>query len=230
MDAELNVDSLKRAAAEAAAALVEDGMVVGLGTGSTAKFAVEAIGKRVQAGLRILGIPTSVRTAEQARSLGIPLGELTGNKRVDLTIDGADEAESDSLDLIKGRGGALLREKIVASVSDRLVIIVDESKLVGHLGVGIQPVEVVPFGYESTMKKLRDLGVNPALRRGAGDQPFISDGGHYIVDCTSASGFSPMSLGRALDSTVGVVEHGLFLGMTSQVMVAGPGGVRVLSR
>ena len=130
----MDVDSLKRAAGEAAATLIEDGMVVGLGTGSTAKFAVEAIGARVQAGLKILGIPTSEQTAAQARSLGIPLGELTEERRVDLTIDGADEVDIHNLDLIKGRGGALLREKIVASVSDRFVIVVDESKLVERLG------------------------------------------------------------------------------------------------
>ena len=163
----MDVDSLKRAAGESAATLIEDGMVVGLGTGSTAKFAVEAIGTRVRAGLKILGIPTSEQTAAQARSLGIPLGELTADRRVDLTIDGADEVDIHNLDLIKGRGGALLREKIVASVSDRFVIVVDESKLVERLGRSILPVEVVRFGWEATAHKLRELGAVPTLRKGS---------------------------------------------------------------
>jgi len=230
MEHELDLNSLKRATAESAATLVEDGMVVGLGTGSTAAFAVEAIGKRVQAGLRILGIPTSRRTAEQARILGIPLAALTENRRVDLTIDGADEVEMGSLDLIKGRGGALLREKIVASVSERLVIVVDESKIVDRLGRIALPVEVVPFGWEATKRKLRDLGTTPALRRGPGGEPFISDGGHYILDCILNAGLSAASLKEALDSVVGLVEHGLFLGMASQVFVGATQGLRVLSR
>src|SRR5258708_39107083 len=166
MEHEPDVETLKRAAAESAVTLVEDGMVVGLGTGSTAAFAVEAIGKRVQAGLRILGIPTSRRTAEQARILGIPLAALTENRRVDLTIDGADEVEMGSLDLIKGRGGALLREKIVASVSGRLIIIVDESKLVERLGShDAIPVEVIPFGWQATDRRLKELHGNPIVRK-----------------------------------------------------------------
>ena len=225
----MDVDSLKRAAGEAAAALVENGMVVGLGTGSTAKFAVEAIGTRVKAGLKILGIPTSEQTAAQARSLGIPLGELTADRRVDLTIDGADEVDVHNLDLIKGRGGALLREKIVASVSDRFVIIVDESKLVERLGRSVLPVEVVPFGWEATAHKLRALGAVPKLRK-SGNEAFVSEGGHYILDCMLNGELSPTALGSALDGVVGLVEHGLFLGMTSRVFAAGADGVRELTR
>jgi ribose 5-phosphate isomerase A len=226
----MDVDSLKRAAGEAAATLIEDGMVVGLGTGSTAKFAVEAIGARVQAGLKILGIPTSEQTAAQARSLGIPLGELTADRRVDLTIDGADEVDIHNLDLIKGRGGALLREKIVASVSDRFVIVVDESKLVERLGRSVLPVEVVPFGWESTARKLRGLGAVPTLRKSGSGEAFVSEGGHYILDCTLSGELSAAALGVALDGVVGVVEHGLFLGMTSRVFAAGADGVRELTR
>ena len=224
----MDVDSLKCAAGEAAAALVENGMVVGLGTGSTAKFAVEAIGTRVKAGLKILGIPTSEQTAAQARSLGIPLGELTADRRVDLTIDGADEVDIHNLDLIKGRGGALLREKIVASVSDRFVIIVDESKLVERLGRSVLPVEVVPFGWEATAHKLRALGAVPKLRK-SGNEAFVSEGGHYILDCMLNGELSPTALGSALDGVVGLVEHGLFLGMTSRVFAAGADGVRELT-
>jgi ribose 5-phosphate isomerase A len=230
MDYDPDVDSLKRAAAESAVALVEDGMIVGLGTGTTAAFVVEAIGKRVRAGLRIQGIPTSERTSEQARILGIRLGALTENRRIDLTIDGADEVEMSSLDLIKGRGGALLREKIVASVSERLVIVVDESKMVERLGRGPLPIEVVPFGWEATVGKLRDRGATPALRRGPDGEPFLTDGGHYIADCILSGGLSPASLEKTLDGMVGVVEHGLFLGMASQVFVGGVHGLRVLSR
>jgi ribose 5-phosphate isomerase A len=226
----MDVDSLKRAAGEAAAALIEDGMVVGLGTGSTAKFAVEAIGARVKAGLKILGIPTSERTAAQARSLGIPLGELTASRRVDLTIDGADEVDIHHLDLIKGRGGALLREKIVASVSDRFVIVVDESKLVERLGRSVLPVEVVRFGWEATAHKLRGLGAVPALRKVSGGEAFVSEGGNYIVDCTLSDHVSPATLGAAIDGVVGVVEHGLFLAMTSRVYAAGADGVKMLTR
>src|SRR5215471_16141406 len=151
------VDEMKLAAAEAAAAFVEDGMIVGLGSGSTATLAVSAIGKRAKGGLRIIGIPTSERTADLARSLGIPLSTLDEHERIDLTIDGADEVERGSLHLIKGRGGALLREKIVASASARLVIAVDETKLVDRLCPGREPipVEVVPFGWRSTAGRLR---------------------------------------------------------------------------
>ena len=225
----MDVDSLKRAAGEAAATLIEDGMVVGLGTGSTAKYAVEAIGARVQAGLKLLGIPTSEQTASQARSLGIPLGELTADRRVDLTIDGADEVDIHNLDLIKGRGGALLREKIVASVSDLFVIVADDSKLVERLGRSALPVEVVRFGWEATARKLRDLGAVPTLRK-SGGAAFVTEGGHYILDCTLSGELSPAVLGSALDRVVGVVEHGLFLGMTSRVFAAGAGGVRELTR
>jgi ribose 5-phosphate isomerase A len=226
----MDVDSLKRAAGESAATLVEDGMVVGLGTGSTAKFAVDAIGVRVRTGLKILGIPTSEQTAAQARSLGIPIAELTEDRRVDLTIDGADEVDTHNLDLIKGRGGALLREKIVASVSDRFVIVVDESKLVERLGRSVLPVEVVRFGWEATARKLRELGAVPALRKSGGGEAFISEGGHYILDCALNGDLSPAELGVALDGVVGVVEHGLFLGMASLVFAAGADGVRLITR
>jgi ribose 5-phosphate isomerase A len=215
------VDPRKLAAAEAAAALVEDGMVVGLGSGSTASLAVAAIGKRLAEGLRIVAIPTSETTAEQARSLGIPLVTLDDYDRIDLTIDGADEVERDSLDLVKGLGGALLREKIVASVTKRLVIVADETKLVDRLGAGAQPipVEVAPFGWQSTARRLHALGAEWTRRLTTGGQPFISDGGHVILDCRFADIDSARSLQQRLDGTVGVVEHGLFLGMTSEAII-----------
>ena len=222
--------NLKKAAAEWAAALIEDGMVVGLGTGSTASLILEPLAARIRQGLRIVGIPTSERTAEQARALGIPLSTLTDHARVDLTIDGADEVEIGTLNLIKGRGGALLREKIVASASARLVIVADESKLVERLGRGVVPVEVVPFEWQSTARRIESLGASPALRLRPDGGAFVTDGGHYILDCAFGPISSAGSLDRELNDIVGVVEHGLFLGLTDQVGVGRAGGVEVLAR
>jgi ribose 5-phosphate isomerase A len=224
-------DAQKRAAADAAVALVQEGMVVGLGTGSTAAFAIEALAQRVHKGLRILGIPTSARSAAQARDAGIPLTSLTEHRRVALTIDGADEIAEGSLDLIKGLGGALLREKIVASASDRLVIVADAAKLVARLGTSTPvPAEVVRFGWETTAERLAALGGNPVLRRGADRRPFHTDGGNLILDC----GFGPIADAAALEQTlsrvVGVVEVGLFIGMAHLVLVAEDDGVRKLVR
>jgi ribose 5-phosphate isomerase A len=224
-------NQLKLAAAESAAALVTDGLIVGLGSGSTAALAVNALGRRVGEGLRIVGIPTSEATATQARGLGIPLTSLADVAEIDMTIDGADEVEQGTLNLIKGLGGALLREKIVASASKRLVIVADDRKLVSHLGSrGPVPVEVVPFGWQATARELRGLGANPILRRKPNGEAFISDGGHYILDCAFGPIASPESLARNLDHLVGLVEHGLFVGMTSEVHVAGAEGVQVLTR
>jgi len=222
--------NLKKAAAEWAAALIEDGMVVGLGTGSTASLILEPLAARIRQGLRIVGIPTSERTAEQARALGIPLSTLADHPRVDLTIDGADEVETGTLNLIKGRGGALLREKIVASASARLVIVADESKLVERLGRGVVPVEVVPFEWQSTARRIEGLGASAALRLRPDGGAFITDGGHYILDCAFGPIASAGSLDRDLNGIVGVVEHGLFLGLADQVVVGRAAGVEVLDR
>jgi len=223
-------NQFKSAAAESAVKQVTDGMIVGLGTGSTAAFAVNALGRRVQEGLRIVGIPTSDRTAAQARALGIPLTSLEEHHQVDITIDGADEVEEGNLNLIKGRGGALLREKIVASASRKLVIIVHSAKVVTHLGVHDPvPAEVLTFGWQVTAEHLSSLGAKPALRRNPNGEPFHSDSGNYILDCTFDSISSPESLARELDHVVGLVEHGLFIGLTSEVHVAGASGVRVLT-
>lgn len=222
--------NLKKAAAEWAAALIEDGMVVGLGTGSTASLILEPLAARIRQGLRIVGIPTSERTAEQARGLGIPLSTLADHARVDLTIDGADEVEIGTLNLIKGRGGALLREKIVASASARLVIVADESKLVERLGRGLVPVEVVPFEWQSTARRIESLGASPALRLRPDGGAFVTDGGHYILDCAFGPISSAGSLDRELNDIVGVVEHGLFLGLADQAGVGRAGGVEVLGR
>jgi ribose 5-phosphate isomerase A len=220
----------KKEAAQGAAQLVQNGMIVGLGTGSTAAYLVAELGRRVaEEGLRFTGIPTSERTAEQARSLGIPLATLADAKEIDLTIDGADEVQLGTLALIKGHGGALLREKIVAAASKRMAVIVDETKLVRHLGRTLAvPVEVVPFGWEATERKLRALGAGTELRPGVNDKPYVTDGGHYILDCAFGPIADPKKVARELDATVGVVEHGLFLGLAKQVFVGGPGGVKIL--
>jgi ribose 5-phosphate isomerase A len=221
----------KKAAAEAAAKLVEPGMVVGLGTGSTAAFLLSELGRRVaEEGLRIVGIPTSERTAEQARSLKIPLTTLAEHAEIDLTIDGADEVERDTLFLIKGHGGALLREKIVAAASKQMAVVADETKLVERLGTHFSlPVEVVPFGWQATERKLSQMGANPALRLGADKNPYVTEGGHYIVDCAYGPIKAPKEVAHHLDHVVGVVEHGLFLGFASRVYVAGQGGVEVFT-
>jgi ribose 5-phosphate isomerase A len=228
------LEQFKQAAAEAAVRLVENGMVVGLGTGSTAKLAVEALGKRVQSGLQIVGIATSEYTARQGRGLGIQISSLGEHAAIDLTIDGADEIQRGTLDLIKGRGGALLREKMVASSSRRLIIIADQTKLVDQLGSHFAvPVEVVQFGWQATERKLQKLGAQTTLRpdpalQGPDAKPFITDSGNFIVDCRFPPIEGPAALDQQLNSVVGVVEHGLFLKMTSQAIVAGRDGVQVL--
>ena len=225
------LDHLKRAAAQTAVALINNGMIVGLGTGSTASFAVSIIAQRVSDGLNIIGIPTSEKIEQLARSMGIPVSTLAEHDHIDVAIDGADEVEIGTLNLIKGRGGALLREKIVATAAKHLVIVVDDSKLVDCLGIrNPVPLEVVPFGWQATAKRLRSLGASLTLRLGPDGQPFISDGGHYILDCVFGAIEYPVHLQQQLDRTVGVVESGLFLGLTSQVIVGSRKGVSVLHR
>jgi ribose 5-phosphate isomerase A len=221
----MDPDSEKQAAAEAAAEHLHSGMIVGLGSGSTASLAVRAVGRRVAAGLDIVGIPTSERTAQLARGLGIRLSTLDEHPAIDVTIDGADEVEQGTLNLVKGLGGALLREKIVAAATKRLVIVVDESKLVERLRLreGPIPVEVIQFGQETTAARLRALGAGFTLRTGPDGRPFVTDGGNFILDSRFPEARSAAELERQLDGVVGVVEHGLFLGMTAQVII-GRGG------
>jgi len=220
----------KKAAAEAAANLVEDGMVLGLGTGSTAAYFLEALGRRLaEDGLRINGVPTSEQTASQARSLRIPLTNFAEHVLLDLTVDGADEVELGTLSLIKGHGGALLREKIVAAASKRLVIIADETKLVERLGSLMSvPIEVVRFGWQATGRSLTEIGGNPSLRLGVDRKPFLTDGGNYIMDCAFGPIANPKEIAHHLDHIVGAIEHGLFLGLAKEVIVGGREGVRTL--
>ncbi len=222
-------DVLKRAAAEAAVALVQDDMVVGLGTGSTASFAVEALGRRHREGLRFVGIATSERTAAQAKAAGIPLTTFAEHRMIDLTIDGADEVEQGTLNLIKGLGGALLREKIVAAASRRLAIVVDGAKLVTRLGTHAPvPVEVVPFGLEATREALEVLGASARLRLAPSGQPFVTDGGNRILDCGFSAIADPARLEERIRRVVGVIECGLFVGRAHMVFVADAAGVRRL--
>lgn len=227
----MNTDALKQQAGEYAADFVKSGMIVGLGSGSTAIFATRRIARSLQSGelVNIRGVPTSLATEAAANELGIPLTTLARHPRVDITIDGADEVDPD-FNLIKGGGGAHLREKIVAQASERLVIVADDSKLVEQLGATWAiPVEVIPFGWESQAAYLESLGAAPTLRMD-GDAPFTTDGGNRILDADFGSIADPAALARQLESRAGIVEHGLFIGMAGDVVVAGKDGVRHLLR
>jgi ribose 5-phosphate isomerase A len=221
-------DALKRAAAEAAVQMVENDMVVGLGSGSTAAFAVDALARRHRQGLRFVGIPTSERTATHARAANIPLTSFSKHRQIDLTIDGADEVERGTLNLIKGMGGALLREKIVAAASHRLAIVVDGSKMVDRLGTRTSlPVEVVAFGIEATAESLEVLGASARSRLASGE-PFITDGGNRLLDCDFGRINDPARLEERIRRIVGVVESGLFVSRADPVFVADAAGVHRL--
>jgi ribose 5-phosphate isomerase A len=223
------LDALKRAAAEAAVELVEQDMVVGLGTGSTAAFAIEALARRRRQGLRFVGIATSERTATQATAAGITLTSFGEHRQIDLTIDGADEVERGTLNLIKGLGGALLREKIVAAASRHLAIVLDLSKLVDRLGTHAPvPVEVVAFGLEATKASLEVLGASARLRLAPSGGPFVTDNGNRILDCRFDPIADPARLDERIRRIVGVVESGLFISRADPVFVADAAGVRRL--
>lgn len=224
-------DEGKRAAARQAATLVEPGMRLGLGTGSTVEHFLAALAARLRHGELegVVGVATSRRTEERARAMGIPLAELGAVGELDLAVDGADEVDP-SLDLIKGGGGALLREKIVAQAARRFVVIVDEGKLVGRLGTrGPLPVEVVPFAWHAQLPFLRSLGALPVLRTLPAGNPFVTDDGHFLLDCTFPEGISePGDLEDRLARRAGIVESGLFVDCAREVWVGGVHGVRCL--
>jgi len=226
-----NADALKRAAAERAVDYIEDGMILGLGTGSTARHVLQVIANRRERGeLRnIRGVPTSRATFDLATELGIPLTTLDEQPRLHLAIDGADEVDP-RLNLIKGMGGALLWEKIVESHARHLIIVVDESKLVDVLCRHVPvPVEVVQFAWTTHLHFMRDIGGKPELRKTAQGEPFITDSGNYIIDCAFERGLSdPEKIEREFRKRPGVVESGLFLGMVESVVVAAESGVRVM--
>lgn len=210
---------------ERAAAEVPDGALIGLGTGSTADAMLEALGARVRDGLRVTGVATSDQTTRRAGELGIPLVSLEEIERLDLCIDGADEIDP-ALNLVKGKGGALLYEKLVAERTRRLIIVATSEKLVNQLGTRLPlPVEVIPFGFTHTMQSIADMGLNPTLRMGKNGSPFVSDGGHYILDCETGSIENPQELATTLKHITGVVEHGLFVGMTTMALTVDRDGV-----
>jgi ribose 5-phosphate isomerase A len=218
----------KRMAGERAAELVENGMRIGLGSGSTVYWTIRRLGQRVRSGLRIEAIPSSRATEQWARAVNIPLTSFAQVKELDLTLDGADEIAPD-LSLIKGGGGALLREKLVAAASRRLVIVADDSKPVSVLGKFPLAVEVVPFGWEVTRERIARLGADPVLRR-EGQDPFITDSRHYILDCAFGAIPDPGRLHAELKALVGVVETGLFVGMAEAAIVSDGRTVKMLRR
>ena len=224
-------DQRKRQAAERALKLVAPGMKLGLGSGSTARHFVDLVGERVKAGLYIRCVATSEATASQAKALGIPLASLNEIPELDLTVDGADEVDPE-LRLIKGGGGALLREKIVASASKRMAVIADSTKLVPRLGAFPLPIEVVPFGLAATRRHIErafaELGLAGPIRLRGGSSPFVTDGGHSILDCSLGAIAEPERLSQILSSIPGVVEHGLFIGLARVAIIAGDEGVEVL--
>lgn len=225
---------LKRLAAERAAELVSDGMFLGLGTGSTAVQFINVLGERVAAGLRVGCVATSLASERQARALGIPVLDHV-DRDLDLTVDGADEIDP-QLNLVKGLGGALLREKVVAAASRRMVVIATEDKLVGRLGERSPlPVEVLPLLWERTAEAIGALGLTTILRPLPGTEdpawqspPFVTDNGNFIVDCHLAGPLDPHQLAADLDAIPGVMGHGLFIRMVSQAVIAGASGIRVL--
>jgi len=225
-NADVHRDALKRAAAEAAVQIVQDGMIIGLGTGSTAAFVVEALARRHREGLQFIGIPTSERTAAAAKAANIPLTSFREHREIDLTIDGADEVERGTLNLIKGLGGALLHEKIVAAASRRLAIVVDGLKLVDRLGARSPvPVEVVAFGVEATQAALESIGATARLRQSAAGEPFVTDSGNRILDCSFGPIVDPAALEKRIRQVVGVVVSGLFIARADVVFVADTSGV-----
>ena len=233
MGATADSDRQKREAARRAIELVEPGMRLGLGTGSTARHFIELVGEKVAAGLNVRCVATSEATATQAKALGIPLATLEELPELDLTVDGADEVDP-ALRLIKGGGGALLREKIVAAASKRMAVIVDRTKLVRCLGAFPLPIEVVPFGLAATRRHIedraRELGLAGPIRLRGNSAPFVTDGGHYILDCSFEAITDPERLAEFLSQIPGVVEHGLFIGYARIAIIASADKVDVLTR
>jgi ribose 5-phosphate isomerase A len=229
------MDELKRQAAARALEFVTNGMKLGLGTGSTAKHFVELLGMRVRDGLNVVGVPTSEATRADAIRFGIALTTLDDVDRLDLTVDGADEVDP-SLELIKGGGGALLREKIVAAASDAMIVIADESKWVDALGRFPLPIEIIPFGLKATQRAMArafaQSGVSGQmlLRKGKDGHVFVTDGGHWIVDAHLGRITDAPRLSALLNAIPGVVEHGLFIGLASTVILAGSQGIRIVER
>lgn len=215
----MNQDELKESVAIEAIQYIEDDMKVGLGTGSTMYYAIKHLGERVKEGLNIVCVPTSEKTAEWAQKFEIPLSDFSEIRSLDIAIDGADEVD-ENLQLIKGGGGALLREKIVADAAKKFIVIVDESKVVKTLGKYKLPIEVIPFGWKITAQSIESLGCKAILRKKEEEEIFVTDNQNYILDCDFSEIHHPEQLNHALKSIVGVVETGLFINMTKKVLVS----------
>lgn len=222
------IETLKKAAGEKAAEYVEDGMIIGLGSGSTVYWTLKKMGELVAQGMDIKGIPSSKRTEGWARDFHIPLTDFSKVGKLDLAIDGADEIDP-GFNLIKGGGGSLVREKIVDAHSKKLIIVADESKMVPQLGKFPLPVEILPFGWELAAEKIAAIGGSPRLRMDEG-KPFISNNGNYIVDCDFKTIPDPEELHHQLKQMLGVVETGLFLGMTDTIIIASQTDVKVIDK
>jgi len=221
----LEKEDLKKLAGEKAVEQIEDGMIIGLGTGSTIEYGLKKLGELVKEGLNIKGIPTSIRTQRIAKDLQIPLTTLEENPVIDITIDGADEVDS-NLNLIKGGGGALAREKIIAYNSKKLVIVIDDSKIVKALGIDFAlPVEVLKFGWTSTKRALEEFGCTVELRKVMGEEPFITDNSNYVLDCDFERIENPVQVEIDINNIPGVVENGLFVGLVDEVIVGGKQGI-----
>jgi ribose 5-phosphate isomerase A len=226
----LEREDLKKQAGEKAVEYIKEGMIVGLGTGSTVEYSLKKLGKLVRDGLKIKGIPTSIHTQRIAKKEKIPLTTLEENPVIDLAIDGADEVDSD-LNLIKGGGGALVREKIIAYNSKKVIIVIDDSKIVKALGIDFPlPVEVVKFGWTSTKKTLEKIGCNVELRRVMENEPYITDNSNYILDCEFERIVEPEQLEIDINNIPGVVENGLFIGLADEVIVGGKQGISTLNK
>jgi len=231
----MDVEAQKRAAAARAVEFVRSGMRLGLGTGSTARHFVELLGERVRGGLDVVAVPTSQTTHDDAARCGIALTSLDETPELDLTVDGADEIAPD-LSLIKGGGGALLREKIVAAASARMIVIADRSKWVDALGRYPLPVEIAPFGAEATRRELeRAIAAlqghgRLGLRPGRDGHPFVTDGGHWIIDAALGRIDDPPAMAQAISGIPGVMEHGLFIGLAQMAILAGPDGIKIVER
>jgi ribose 5-phosphate isomerase A len=231
----MNADAQKRAAAARAVEFVRSGMRLGLGTGSTAKHFVELLGERVRAGLDIVAVPTSEATHADAKRCGIPLTTLEETPELDLTVDGADEIAPD-LSLIKGGGGALLREKIVAAASARMIVIADQGKWVAALGRYPLPIEVTPFGFSATQRAIeRAIAAiqrpgSLTRRQGKNGHAFVTDGGHWLIDAALGRIDDAKAMAHALSGVPGVMDHGLFIGLAQMAIIGGPDGVQIVER
>jgi ribose 5-phosphate isomerase A len=226
----LSQEEMKRVVGEYAAELIQPGFVTGIGTGSTVYYFIHALAKRVQEGLTITATVTSQKSASLAKELGIAITDLNEIDTIDITIDGADEADN-QLQLIKGGGGALLQEKMVAAASRKLVIIADSTKIVNQLGVFPLPVEVIPYGWKQTLRHIAGLSCNTIKLREKEGKPFITDHGHYILDCQFRKIENPSQLSVQLNSIPGVVENGLFINMASSIITSNPDGtIKIITK